>query len=117
MMIVSLLAFSLFVVGVCGGYWIYSDLLTLNVSDDYSLTLTASPNGLIITLSGILLDPNDIHLQDKTIILERFDDASGTNLLETLTPNPTTDVNGYYEYEWTAPVLDTYYFRAKYEVV
>lgn len=97
---------------VYAGYWIYSQLMTVNVTN-YSLTIDKTLNGLEVTIFGQLLNPMDIAVANADVEIHRCD-ADGV-IIATLT-TVTTDVDGRYSHVWTAPTEGTYYFKSAYFV-
>lgn len=93
-------------------YWLYSEVMTTNVSD-YTLTIEQTINGLEVTISGQLLDPNTLPVNLADIVIYRCD--SDGSVLETVA-TASTDLTGHYSHLWTASTEGTYYFKAGYFV-
>lgn len=108
----AFIAFLAIVGGAYASYTIYSNLVTVTVTD-YSLSLSESHNGLMVTLDGSLLNPSGNPIPGASVALYRCD-SSGA-ILETVT-TLTTNSTGQFSHVWTAPLAGNYYFKASYLV-
>ena len=106
-------AFAVSMVIVRGSYWVYSQLMTTSLSD-YTLSIEQTVNGLELTITGQLLDPDGLPVNAASILIYRCDfDGVVLETVATL----TTDATGHYSHVWTAAAEGTYYWKSGYEVL
>lgn len=110
--LISLLVISMIVSVVYASYWIYSNVITVSVSD-YTLTISWTTNGLEVYITGQLLDDASQPVVGGSVVIYRTDNAGV--ILETIA-TATTDASGNYAHTWIAPTEGTYYFKSGYEV-
>lgn len=111
-LLVIILSIAIPIAVVGAGYWIYSQVISVSVSD-YALDISASKNGLEVIFTGQLLDPSGNPVNGADIVIYRTD--SDGMVLETIA-TVTTDATGHYSYTWTASTEGTYYFKSGYQV-
>jgi len=109
---VVFLIFFAFVSAVYAGYWIYSNVVSVSVSN-YTLTLAESHDGYAINLHGRLTDPAGAGV--PSVPIEIYQTDSGGNIVASI-GSATTNATGYFSYDHMAPGDGTYYFKGGYFV-
>ena len=106
------LIFILIAAANAAGYWVYSNLVHIPLSN-YVLVLNETHDGLSVHFTGYLLDPSGNPLNGKTVEIFQTD-SDGVDVLQSLA-NLTTNGNGNFSYDWIAPAAGDYYFQARYQ--
>ncbi|HDN05541.1 MAG TPA: hypothetical protein ENF90_00925 [Candidatus Bathyarchaeota archaeon] len=98
---VALIYLALLLVGTAiAAYWIYSSVIQVTVSD-YTLTLSATTDGRLITLNATLKDPNGDPVNGTIIYFYNCTDINGSG--RTQIGTNVTDLNGVAIFKWLAP--------------
>jgi protocatechuate 3,4-dioxygenase beta subunit len=106
------LIFFAFVSAAYAGYWIYSNVVSVSVSN-YTLTLAESHNGYAVNLHGRLTDPGGAGVPSASIEIYQTD-ADGS--IVTSIGSVTTNATGYFSMDRTMDTDGTYYFKGGYFV-
>jgi protocatechuate 3,4-dioxygenase beta subunit len=106
------LMFFTFVSAAYAGYWIYSNVVSVSVSN-YTLTLAEFHDGYAINLHGRLTDPGGTGVPSVSIEIYQTD-VSGN----IITPigSTTTNATGYFSIDHMAVSDGMYYFKGGYFV-
>jgi hypothetical protein len=106
------IAFLAFTSSAIAAYWIYSNVVTVNVG--YNLVLTYTVNDGSVTLIANLTKLDGSPMSGVTIHFFKCTDNLGTGRSEIGTGN--TDSSGIATYTYTFSANGTYYFQAGYYV-
>ena len=113
-LIAAFIVLGVLVTTAAASYYKYSQVVTVTITGDYSLSLaTSSVDGHSITLVAILKTPTNDPVINATVYFYKTD-INGT--VRTSIGYNRTDTSGIAVYRYTVTDGGTYYFQAGYEV-
>jgi len=113
-LIASILALCILVATAAASYYKYSQIVSVTVTGDYSLTLsTLAVDGRSITLAATLRNPSNDPVFNATVYFYKTD--INATVRQSIGSNKT-DPSGIAVFHYSAPDGGTYYFQAAYAV-